>query len=278
MKNYRPLLLQNIELSLPGIEVHRLRLNQHTPEGVWTEHEHETAQLLIYLAGRGRQKVAGADYDCRPGTVIHVPPGTRHAFERQRVRQPLCLVLDVSLGATRGTPHVSSQLAASDLSHVRVIVSRLFRMQKLEQREAMLQVGAYLLEILDKVLRTIGWLDPVNRYGATKMLSTTRICRRVIENHDGPETTLADLAREAGYQQDYLNRILKEECGLTLGQLRSRVRLESAQKLLVKGFAIQDVAEKVGILDNNYFARWFRQQTGVSPTQWRKRPKEVVRT
>jgi AraC family transcriptional activator of pobA len=32
---------------------------------------------------------------------------------------------------------------------------------------------------------------------------------------------------------------------------------------------VGDVAEAVGMLDQNYFARWFRQQTGRVPSAWR---------
>ena len=57
MKNYRPILLQNLAVTVPGVRVRQFRLNQHTPEAVWTKHSHEHGQLLVYLTGRGRQKV-----------------------------------------------------------------------------------------------------------------------------------------------------------------------------------------------------------------------------
>ena len=33
---------------------------------------------------------------------------------------------------------------------------------------------------------------------------------------------------------------------------------------------IQCIAAAVGIDDRNYFSRWFRRQTGLSPTEWRR--------
>ena len=124
---------------------------------------------------------------------------------------------------------------------------------------------------------SLGWLKPVDRLGTTQ-LTTTRVVEGVIENHDSAETSLADLAKHTGYQQDYLNRLLKAECGLTLGQLRSRHRLETAQKLLANKMPVQQVGERIGILDNNYFARWFKQQTGVSPSHWKNNPKILQRS
>jgi AraC family L-rhamnose operon transcriptional activator RhaR len=98
---------------------------------------------------------------------------------------------------------------------------------------------------------------------------------RLLETKDGPDVSLEDIASHTGYQHDHLNRLLRAECGLTLGQLRSRVRLKRAVTLLGEKVPIQEVGEKIGILDPNYFARWFRQQTGVSPSSWRRRPGEL---
>jgi AraC-like DNA-binding protein len=132
-----------------------------------------------------------------------------------------------------------------------------------------------VLDILDMALKAIGWLTPVNRFSTAKHFSNARRVERLLETKDGPEVSLEDIAKLTGYQHDHLNRLLRAECGLTLGQLRSRIRLKRAVALLADKVPVQEVGEKVGILDPNYFARWFRQQTGVSPSSWRRRPREL---
>ena len=277
MKNYRPILLQNLAVAVPGVRVRQLRLNQHTPEAVWTTHAHDHGQLLIYLSGRGRQKIAGKMHECRPGTVIYIEPGAMHGFERQMVRPPLVLVIDIDLEITRSTPHPCAQMPDADLTKVRGSVARLFQIRQMEHREASLLVASIMLEILDRVLLAAGWIKPFNRYGDAKMMHTTRSVERLLERMDGPEITMEAIAARSGYNVDHLNRRLKAECGLTLGQLRSRHRLQRAQRLIQQGLPLQTVGERVGILDNNYFSRWFRQQTGMTPTAWKKSPQMAVR-
>ncbi len=277
LKNYRPLLLQDLGLSVGGLTVHQLRLNLHTPESVWTEHSHSFGQLLIYLAGRGRQIMGGRCYECRPGTVVFVKPQVTHAFEKTPLRNPLVLVLDLEIDQSRATAHLCSQLPDADLSRVRQSISRLFTVKSLEHRESVLLVSATVLEILDRVLRAAGWLRAVNRFGDQRNLALTRMIERLIERSDNPEITLEEMAGKAGYHIDVLNRKLKAECGLTLGQVRSRLRLRRAQALLVQGMPIQTVGERIHILDSNYFTRWFRQQTGQTPTQWKKQPRNSER-
>lgn len=275
MKNYRPILIQDLNLTMPGIKIQRLRLNRHLPEARWTEHSHEHDQVLIYLMGRGQQRVDGVLYPARPGTVIHVPPGKVHAFEQQPGRQPLCLVVDVEMEAGRGVAHTCDQLTAEQLIETKSRLSTLFRHQHIEKREMSFRVAAVVLDILDMALKSIGWLTPVNRFSTAKHFSNARRVERLLETKDGADVSLEDIAKLTGYQQDHLNRLLRAECGLTLGQLRSRIRLKRAVAMLGEKVPVQEVGEKIGILDPNYFARWFRQQTGVSPSSWRRSPKEL---
>ena len=275
MKNYRPLLIQDLNLQMPGIKVMRLRINRHLPEARWSEHSHEHDQILVYLMGRGQQRIEGALYPARPGTVIHVPPGQSHAFDQQASRPPLCLVLDVELGPGRGTAHICDHLTADQLAETKSRLSTLFRHPQIEKREMSFRVAAVVLDILDMALKSIGWLVPVNRFSAARHYSLAKRVERLLENNDGADVSLEDIAKQSGYQQDHLNRLLRAECGLTLGQLRSRIRLKKAVALIEANRPIQEVGEKVGILDPNYFARWFRQQTGVTPSAWRRKPGEL---
>lgn len=275
MKNYRPLLIQDLNLQMAGIKVMRLRINRHLPEARWNEHSHEHDQLLIYLMGRGQQRLGSELYTARPGTVIHIPPGQAHAFEQQASRPPLCLVLDLEMEAGRGIAHTCDQLTADQLAETKARLSTLFRHPQIERREMSFRVAAVVLDVLDMALKAIGWLVPVNRFSTARHYSLARRVERLLEVKDGAEVPLEEIARQSGYQQDHLNRLLRAECGLTLGQLRARLRLKKAVALIEDNRPIQEVGEKVGILDPNYFARWFRQQTGMTPTAWRRKPGEL---
>jgi AraC-like DNA-binding protein len=58
---------------------------------------------------------------------------------------------------------------------------------------------------------------------------------------------------------------------MTPGQLRDAERLKQVKRELRKGGAISAVADGGGFADPNYFSRWFKRQTGVSPMVWRGR-------
>jgi AraC-like DNA-binding protein len=57
---------------------------------------------------------------------------------------------------------------------------------------------------------------------------------------------------------------------MTLGQLRAKILLARAEAILKGTATVGTIAGELGFTDANYFARWFRKQTGKSPTQWRR--------
>jgi AraC family L-rhamnose operon transcriptional activator RhaR len=81
----------------------------------------------------------------------------------------------------------------------------------------------------------------------------------------------AELAKRVGLQKDYLNRLVRRATGLTLGQWRDRELLRAAEASLRQGHRVAVVASDLGFSDANYFARWFRKQTGLSPSHWSNR-------
>jgi len=272
MKNYRPLQFATPGIAVAGLRVRALRLNHHMPEPVWTTHAHDHGQLLIYLTGRGRQQMGERAHPCRPGTVVYVGPGQSHAYMRQMHTAPLVLVVDLDLEITRATPHPVSLMPRANLTKVRHALQRLLTLRMPEQREHLLATASIILDILDCALTAAGWLKPVNRYAERSGKALTQFTERLLERMNGPEVTLEEIARRAGYEVEALNRRLRAECGLTLGQLRSRYRLGRAQILIRQGLPMKVVAQRVGMPDNNYFSRWFRQQTGMTPSQFKKSP------
>ncbi|MFD1603954.1 helix-turn-helix domain-containing protein [Flavobacterium artemisiae] len=68
----------------------------------------------------------------------------------------------------------------------------------------------------------------------------------------------------------HLNRICNEILQKTATEvITDRVILEIKRMLIDKQLAVNEVAFKVGYEDYSYFSRFFKKQTGVSPTEFR---------
>jgi len=96
-----------------------------------------------------------------------------------------------------------------------------------------------------------------------------------LESPEADRQDLRALAVRAGQNADTLSRTLRRTTGLTLGQWRNRYRLQRAQAALREKRTIGEAAAAAGFDDQNYFARWFRSQTGVSASAWRRRERST---
>jgi AraC family transcriptional regulator, transcriptional activator of pobA len=266
MKRYLPLLLQKVNIRVPGLHIRRLALHRHLPEtnGVHP-HSHRHAQCLLYLSGGGRQQAGRESQVVRAGTAVFLPPGVEHAFCREANRRPICLVIDFDWRHSRGRPAVLRMLPESMLREAREQISFITQGRR-PGAPSPLQDSTAILRLLTVLLRGLGLEKERPRPSGSPIL---RRVDRALDAPQAAEMSLAELSENAGYQHDYLNRILKREIGLTLGQHRARRLLRQAQLLLKQGHPVTRVAERAGFNDPNYFSRWFRKQTGLSPRSWR---------
>lgn len=249
-----------------------LRVNRHLqPFDHPAPHRHAHGQLLLYLRGIGEQRVGTVRLRVAPGAVFFIPPGRMHDFREEAPRRAICLVADISGPAVRRQGFLRGWLSAASLATVRQHVAALAE----EARKPFdLGAGGAALLILE-ACRLCCSGEPAAAPETAGVLPRLRRVWR--PGPDGSWPRPAELARRAGLQQDYLNRLVRRGAGLTLGQWRDRELLRLAETELRRGAGVNEVAAKLGFSDQSYFARWFRKQTGLAPTQWRGQPRRSIR-
>lgn len=87
----------------------------------------------------------------------------------------------------------------------------------------------------------------------------------------GTTQSIAALAKELGITPVHLNRICKEVAGRSAGQLVQDHLLEEAKKYLrYTSYSISEIAYLLNFEYPNYFARFFRKHTGMTPGAFRE--------
>ncbi len=93
---------------------------------------------------------------------------------------------------------------------------------------------------------------------------------RFIRDHLGEEITLTTLSQRFHTNRTTLTRLIKEQTGMTPMQYVMEERLnQSRPDLLFTDVSVQDLAEKYGFADVNYFIRAFKKRFGKTPLQYR---------
>ena len=93
-----------------------------------------------------------------------------------------------------------------------------------------------------------------------------------IEKEYSHDISIAECARLCKYSPANLIRQFKKQFNLTPKEYLNRFRIEKAIYLLIEcNMQVNDVAFSVGFNDPFYFSKFFKQQTGLSPTAYKKK-------
>jgi AraC-like DNA-binding protein len=88
-------------------------------------------------------------------------------------------------------------------------------------------------------------------------------------NYDKPLNT-STIAEAVGYNADYLGRIYRQIYGFTLTEAIHRRRVSIAcDYLMDSNLTIEQIAQKCGFSDPDYFRRVFKRYMQVSPGTYR---------
>ncbi|MBQ7387081.1 MAG: helix-turn-helix transcriptional regulator, partial [Clostridia bacterium] len=87
----------------------------------------------------------------------------------------------------------------------------------------------------------------------------------------GKPIRISALARELGYNEDYLCRVFKKSAKVPLKQYITDARAEMIKRdLLVGGESLTELSDKYGFTEYKYFLKFFKYHTGISPSSYRK--------
>jgi AraC-like DNA-binding protein len=258
---FRDLLWTRLDARAGSTAVLRLELHRHLPETVKLgAHSHPHWQSLLYLSGHGIQQIGRSLHPVSAGSLVILPPGARHSFRREAGQPPLCLMLDFRAPWQKRAAVRS--LAAVEIARVRSVLADMARLDDDKRLPDQIGRAALALRLLAQIAEASGWYPRPVRHSAMTVLHQVQ---KLLESDTKPKS----VAEALGYHPDYLSRLVRAETGLGLGRLAAQVRLQRAQKFLLKHALVRDAAAEAGFFDQYYFARWFRKQTGRTPLEWK---------
>lgn len=257
--------INRVHIRIPGLHIPTFAVFRKSPEQASAETQsRDCCQLILYLSGMGRQLFADNDIGVEPGSLVIFPPGLAHEFRSSTNRMPLCLMIEFDLKGARSNQPAVYKMNRSELIELRQQLAYLFKLRSRARGVLHMESATVVLQLVISLLRVAGWLERVPELISGPGESAIH---RLLYSVD-LTTPLQQIVRKSGYQRDHLNRLVKKETGLSLGQVRMQRRLAKAKELLSDGIRVANVANEVGFTDQSYFSRWFRQQTGRVPSHW----------
>ena len=122
-----------------------------------------------------------------------------------------------------------------------------------------------LLQIVDQIRQA------VLRSGK-QMSQIIRNTTEYIAKHLTDDLALETIAEAVSANPSYLSRVFKKECGETLTEYITRMRIEKAKELLrLPDYFVYQVSEATGFHDPAYFSTLFKKYAGISPKEYQQK-------
>lgn len=95
--------------------------------------------------------------------------------------------------------------------------------------------------------------------------------RKLLENQFEKTWTIPLLAREVGLNEKKLKAGFRQIIGKTIHSYHRQVRMEAAASMLQEGMSVTQVAYATGFTSLSHFSKIFRDNTGLSPSDFARR-------
>lgn len=132
-----------------------------------------------------------------------------------------------------------------------------------------------LLAVLDKRLSNDATEDP--RRNADQVIHKTPLTPPIIdalyymEQHYQENPSLETAALLSGYSASHFSRLFHAQLGIPYSEYLTKIRIRHAQDLLLNTKkSVTEIALETGYLHTGNLSEQFKQQTGMTPLQYRK--------
>ncbi len=117
------------------------------------------------------------------------------------------------------------------------------------------------------------YVERVHKIRQTPRSSTSiRQCCEYIKSHMDEHLNLQTLAQMTGYTETHLSRKFKREMGCSIVQYIQNTKIEKAKYLLVNTHEnVDSISSQLNFNTRSYFTQVFRQCTGITPSEYRKK-------
>lgn len=251
-------------------------------------------ELVYFAAGTTRVITPGAAFSCRAGSAILIPPDLVHCSVAVDEVERWCIhfdwfsdcrgprgLSDVFVYTDSQTPFrpelcasapegLSFPMTAGADPSLLPLIRGYF--QHTQTHAHPLTRQGQLLLILGAILEqteSIPAPRPINQLALVAKNRIDEKCRDF-------SLTVSQIAREMHVTGNHLSRLFKLQFGCSITDYIAQKRMGRIREILSDPtLSIGEVASRCGFADANYFCRFFRRQTGISPGAYRKQSSEV---
>lgn len=274
---------QELEMSSAYADSHR---DISREAGLVRPHSHSFYELIYCVSCDNLQYIIGTErYRLQRGDIIWVSPGVSHCpLFPEQMRKPYERIVlwvnaeqmteffarwpELNLHRNRGRRYYL--LRTAGMSQERELRDAFQRgCRESEKRRPGWEAALYgntnlLLTLLLRAMKGVGE-EPMRE--KTDLLDELLI---YVSEHLQEKITVRDTARKLHVSESTVTHLCSKRLGLSFYRYVIQQRLDKARQLMLENEDLSCVAEKAGFCDYTAFFRAFKQEYGLSPSEYRK--------
>lgn len=94
-----------------------------------------------------------------------------------------------------------------------------------------------------------------------------------LEDEANPEKSIKEISEMCNVSEIYFRKLFKKYSGMSPNEYKINSKIIKAKRYLQSDISVSEVAERSGFSDVSYFVKVFREKTGITPLQYRKKLK-----
>jgi AraC family transcriptional regulator len=248
-------------------------------------HAHPQCHVLIKARGEDTAfEVGGRLHPLRRDTAILVNAWEPHAKIHERAQRSTVLALYIEpewLAATdrrmsaAGLRGFFPRPCVTIPPHVRLLADRLIDEMFAANPDSQIKWEGVLSELMMSVLHTFSaWRDGADiERASTRQPFDPRVGRaiRFMRENLGGGFSFDDVARESHLSRPHFFYLFKQCTAVYTAIFFNTLRMESAfNQLTSADMTINAVANRLGFSEPHHFTRFFRQNLGIPPSEYRR--------
>lgn len=230
-------------------------------------HMHRCYEIILLREGAMRVRIEQEAYEMEAGDMILVKPNRVHSLETvEDSRHKLCIFSPELIAAV--SPRLKRHPLLSPVIRKAPSVYReLF--EQIDESASVGGIKGFLYSVCDLFCRQ---LDPSREEVLSGRDHLIRDILRYVEENVHLPCSLASVAAALGYSESYLSRIFGEAVGMPFTAYVRHVKINRACYLLKNTNAgVTDIVTQCGFLSVATFNHSFKELTGCSPTEYRRK-------
>lgn len=249
---------------VPGLVVRPLNTTGHVVAQPVPRIARGSYSFFYLKSGEVLTEVGSESFLLGADTFLLIPPEVQYSVQWYDRAQAMMgafeesFITDPSTSLLRAKRAVMCRIEPDDSALVAATMDKLLREQS-KPHLARLTLG-YLLGLLGE-------------HFSSDEHEHSRIAVQFVDevfNRSLPLKTIAEYAEQFGITPGHLNKTVRQHTGRSASEWVQVSRLSYAKYLLRDStIPIIDVAARVGLFDQSYFARFFKKHTGTSPLEYR---------